>query len=245
MPMTSNKLNICLHNIVDEISNLKSVYDITISQLEILINTLKKLINNEVINDYELFFDDGYESFYEIAENFDFGISNGKVHTAIITELIGVEGRLSESAILALFKSGFSIDSHGVSHAALAVFKNEALRATPHKGEYRNSPYGKTRLLSENEALYQLIESSAHLEAITGLPARLFVLPYGLYNYSTVLNVAAFTHYSKVYSCDTYFDKGKYLAPRIVITQDNVNIIETTIRNIPSSPVLLVGDLNY
>lgn len=230
--MVSKKLNICLHNIVLEDSATETVYDLAISQLETLIRTLKRLKDAGYLSSYEIFFDDGYESFRKIAERLDFGVENRFIHIAVITEQIGSKGKLNHTDLSWLDSEGFSIDSHGVSHAALATFSDGVLQNTPKGGEYRNMPYGKTNPLSEQEVLYQLKVSSKKLESTLLTQPVNFVLPYGLYNRSTIMIAASSTHYQRIFTCDAAFDGGQYLAPRLLITQENINSFESIVHGL-------------
>lgn len=230
--MVSKKLNICLHNIVLENSAIETVYDLAINQLEVLVRTLKRLKNTGHLSSYEIFFDDGYKSFRQIAEKLDFGIENRFIHTAIITEQIGSKGKLNQVDLSWLDSKEFSIDSHGVSHAALAIFADDVLQSTPKGGEYRNMPYGKTTSLSEQEVLYQLKVSARKLESTLFTQPVNFVLPYGLYNNSTIMIAASLTHYKRIFTCDVAFDDDQYLAPRLLITQENINSFESIIHSL-------------
>ncbi len=241
--MVHKKINICLHNVVDKDSDVDSIYDITIAQLGTLIVALKKHLEGGVIDEYELFFDDGYRSFLTLARSFDFGVTNAKVHVAIITQQLGKPDRLSVSDIVELDQAGFSVDSHSVSHAALATFRDDVLRETPSGGKYKNVERGRTRVLCENEVLYQLRESARLLESIISNASPSFVLPYGLYNSSTALIAGTRTSYGRLYTCDSGFDIGQYLAPRILLTQENVDNIGEIVAGLSIEAVRLRGGL--
>lgn len=81
----------------------------------------------------------------------DLGINNADTHFAIITDDIGESDKLTESDIMILSRKGYSIDSHGVSHAALAIFNDDLLQVSPENGIYRNMPYGKSNILSDEK----------------------------------------------------------------------------------------------
>ena len=139
--MANNKLNVCVHDIVPDDSSIKSVYDITLAQLNMLLEVLKNLRKIKFLSSYDIFFDDGYESFRMIVEQSKFGVENNHIHSAIITEQVGTEGRLNNADLIWLGSRGYSIDSHGVSHAALAIFKKEVLLETDMGRQYENMPY--------------------------------------------------------------------------------------------------------
>jgi hypothetical protein len=237
--MADRVLNICLHNIVDEASEVLTIYDITKSQLAYLEAVLEKLRSKNVFSSYELFFDDGYKSFIKLARSYDFKIEKQHIHAAIITERLGFEGYMSPEDIEWIYNAGFSVYSHGVSHAALAIFSHKTLLNTPPSGTYQNRTYGKDGLLVEAEVRYQLVESSNSIEALIGTKPRSFVLPFGLYNEQTVFIAAAFSSYAKLYTCDKAFDTGQFLSPRLLVTQENMDYIEDEIINLTNEYIPL------
>lgn len=245
MLTVARKINICLHNIVPDSSSVRTIYDLTFDQLDGLTATLKGLIHDSHIDTYDIFFDDGYQSFRGAVEKVDFGIERSQVHAAVITEQIGKEGKLTSADLKWASEQGYSIDSHGVSHAALAIFRGGELQRTGQGGEYRNMPYGKGAKLTENEVLYQLKESALAIEKNTNYSSSSFVLPYGLYNYSTVVLAAIGSNYKRVYTCDVGLDSGQYLAPRLLITQDNIGSIKGIINKLSSEVEPLAGGLKY
>lgn len=230
--MANRVLNICLHNIVDEASEVLTVYDLTRGQLAHLEVALDKLRSKNVFSSYELFFDDGYESFINLARSYDFKIKKQFIHAAVITERLGLDGYMSPEDIKWIYNAGFSVYAHGVSHSALAIFNQKALLSTPSLGIYRNRPYGKDAVLGEAEVRYQLIESSNYLESLLGAKPSSFVLPYGLYNEQTVFIAATFSSYAKLYTCDKAYDAGQFLSPRLLVTQDNIDNIENEVMNL-------------
>lgn len=227
--MTNRVLNICLHNIVDKASEVLTIYDLTRSQLINLEVILDKLRSRNIFSSYELFFDDGYESFIHLARSYDFKTERQFVHTAVITERLGFDGYMTPEDVKWIYNAGFSVYSHGVSHSALAIFDQNNLQETPFLKIYRNRPYGKTELLGGGEVKYQLVESSRYIESLIGTKPSSFVLPYGLYNEQTVFIASAYSSYDKLYTCDRAFDTGQFLSPRLLVTQDNVGNIEDEI----------------
>lgn len=230
--MTNRVLNICLHNIVNDASELKTIYDLTISQLTKLEMILEEFRNKGLFTSYVLFFDDGYKSFINLARSHDFKIDRKFIHAAVITERLNSDNHLTSEDVCWLHDAGFSIDSHSVSHAALAIFKEEKLQNTPTDKTYRNMPYGKSELLGSEEVRYQLIESINYLQVILGKRPDAFVLPYGLYNEQTVFIASTSTSYNRLYTCDKAYDIGQFLSPRFLVTQDNIKTIADEIMNL-------------
>lgn len=237
--MSSKVLNICLHNIVNKESEVSTIYDLTIRQLIDLEMTLEKLRNRGVFTSYELFFDDGYKSFAELTKKHNFKIPKKFIHTAIITDKIGAKGYMTADDVREVYNAGFSVCSHGVSHSALAIFEQDLLRPTPSSEVYRNTPYGKGRVLGSSEVKYQLAESSRVIELLIGEAPSAFVFPYGLYNEQTVFITSTSSSYAKLYTCDKAYDTGQFLSPRLLVTQENVEGIEAEILNLSSEYIPL------
>lgn len=236
--MKTRRLNVCLHDIVRTSDDINTIYDITRQQLEELVHSLQELQSKSAISSYVLFFDDGYKSALEVVQTMDLGIDNNDVHMAIITGDIDKPGRLTRNDISSLAHNGFAIDSHGVSHAALAIFVDDSLQLSPLDGRHRNSPRGKNLALSVQEIQYQFTESGKTILDVTGKQPSSFVLPYGLYNKEVVYQ-AANTNYQRLYTCDSSFDNGQVLAPRLMITQDNIKQLDILVDQLPDYPRLL------
>lgn len=236
--MRDRVLNICLHDIVADTTEVKTIYDITLRQLEDIAESLQKFRTEKAIDSYQIFFDDGYKSALDVVNSIDLGISNAGVHLAIITDDIGKSNKLTESDLVLLSQREYSIDSHGVSHAALAVFNDELLQTSPSNGTYKNMPYGKSNVLSNKEIAYQLIESSKRLVSITDSSPTAFVLPYGLYNKEVVYR-AAQSGYCRIYTCDAALDTGQFLAPRLLITQENIEEFKELVLSLSIYPKYL------
>jgi hypothetical protein len=227
----NRKLNICLHNVVGNDTHINSIYDITRDQLLRLNDLLRQNIDKEY-DTYDLYFDDGYKSFKDIVCFLDLGISHNHIRCAVISDQVGDKNKLTESEIQDLSAEGYGIDSHGTSHAALAVFKDKKLLPTSTGGEYTNSAYGQDEQLSENQVLFQAIESKISLEKLLHTPINNFVLPYGLYNEQTIQIITSKTNYRKILTCHPGIDTGQVLAPRLLITQENINDVESILKTL-------------
>ncbi len=237
--MHAKILNLCLHDVVPNKSDVKTVYDTTFQQVEEIIKLLKKLRSQGIIDSYRIFFDDGYKSVLDVLHNINLGVSSNNIYMAIITDHIGRSNKLAKEDIILLSKQGFNICSHGVSHAALAIFLEDTLQPSPKNGDYHNMSYGKESVLSVQEIKFQFIESGNVIRAITGLQDLSFVLPYGLYN-KDVVDQAVNTSYRRLYSCDSAFDYGQFLAPRLLVTQENIDGLDKLIKELPNRAKLLI-----
>lgn len=234
-----SNLNICLHNIVPRDSDVKSIYDITTDQLLGLADLLHKN-KGDKYSKFMLYFDDGYKSFLDIVSNLDFGISIQQVRCAVIADCLEQPGRLTKREVKDLATEGYGIDSHGMSHAALAVFKDGVLQPTLPGGTYTNTPRGQGSPLSEEQMLFQLQESKKILEEISEKDIDDFVLPYGLYNQQVIQIIISKTSYRRVLTCHTAIDIGQVLTPRLLVTQENLKQIKNILIDLSISHQLLI-----
>lgn len=234
-------LNICLHNIVEKQSDIRSIYDLTVSQLLELNDRIASRCGNSY-DSYTFYFDDGYKSFGDIVCNLNLGINKENIRCAIIVDQIGTPSKLSLDEIKALDAQGYGIDSHGVTHAALAVFEDGKLLPTLNNGEYQNRPYGQGVALSEQEVLFQLIESKLTLESGLNKAVDDFVLPFGLYNNQTIQIVTAKTSYRRILTCHPGIDRGQVLTPRLLVTQNELSNIDRLLNDIHKAAPLLTDE---
>jgi hypothetical protein len=232
-------LNICLHNVVKDDASIQTIYDVSLPQLERIFTTCEQIAKRLGLGDTSYYFDDGYESFKTYVAGRDWGISPYNLITAVITSLIDTPGRLTRDDLSTLHSEGYVIVPHGSSHAALAIFENGTLQATPEAGPYTESPYGKSKKLHANEVLFQLNESrNTLLSLFPDMTVDEFVLPYGLYNQSTA-QLATQASYKRVLTCHTGLNNGQYLTPRHLITQENIDFLEADILHASESFELL------
>lgn len=207
------RLNLVFHDIVSDDEEITDDFTITIQSLKSILEEINEEEPNIEIHAY---FDDGYDSFLNLVHPLKI-INPQNTTLAIITDDIGKKGKLDWKDLTTLKEQGVNIASHGVSHAALAVYKNNVLQNTPPGGEYRNAPRGRKIILSEQEVLFQLDESKKILESRLGDVCK-FVLPYGLYNEQTIKINDQNKIYDHLSTCDPLLDTGSNLRPRYLIT---------------------------
>jgi len=230
-------LNICLHNIVANPSEIKNIYDLTTDQLEKVFSLCEQACLDLSLDYVNYYFDDGYVSFKTQIAQKSWNIPRHRLIVAVVTESIGSDSKLSDKDIRRLYNDGFGIVPHGVSHAALAVFdETDKLLGTPtDTSTYRNSIYGKSIALNSSEVLFQLTESRKQLKSVEPMVSfSEFVLPYGLYNEQTIL-IARQAEYERLLTCHSGIDNGQFLAPRHLITQNNISTLESDLRNLSTS----------
>ena len=214
------KVNIIFHDIVKKDVPLSSKYSVKSDFFFNLIDAIESERNKKKINiDIAIYFDDGYESIHSIIIPILKDIPYSVV-AAIISDKLDSPGYITTRQLLDLYKAKIKIAAHGVSHSALAVYKNNVLQPTPLRGIYQNTPLGQGDPLSESEIEYQLVESKRKLESIINSEIDEFVLPYGLYNNSVVKIFNKAGLYKYLSTCDVGIDFGQYIKPRLLISND-------------------------
>jgi hypothetical protein len=212
-----------MHDIVPGESDISSIYDLTTEQLKKVIDLGSLAVESGIVDGITLYFDDSFVSLVDRVMPMD-KPAYCNTNAAVITDTINKNGHLSEADIEYCVAQGVSISSHGVSHAAFAIYDNadEALLPTPAGGRYSNMPYGKAHVLSENQVLFQLNESKLQLEDICQNEIYEIVLPYGLYNPQTLNIIKTSTTYNFVTTCDAAVDTNQRIRPRYLVTQENI-----------------------
>jgi len=201
-------INLIFH----DIAKSPDMYDLEEKQFFDLIEAIRK---NYQEKNFRIYFDDGKISANRYA-NWLKRNTRFPVICAVVAGDVGKPGYLSARQVRKLFQAGIGIASHGFSHAALAVSKSLDDRHTPAAGKYVNSPPGVDQRLSENQVLFQYLESKKLLEKL-GLIIEEFVFPYGLYNNDSIIINNKNKIYSILSTCDPQIDNGQSLRPRILV----------------------------
>jgi len=224
------RVNLVFHDIAENHKELKNKYSLHIGYFLDLIKELDQIVTKpQADTRFTLYFDDGYQSLYEqvlpLRRQIKFPIT-----AAIITDKINMNAYITLDQLKDIYSKKIQIASHGVSHAALAVYKNNKLQNTPKGGVYENSPFGQGEPLTEKEIKYQFIESKKRLQLLINTEVTEFVLPYGLYNPTVVDLFKSENIYSFLSTCDIGADNGQMLRPRFLISNDHP--VKETISNI-------------
>ena len=214
------QINIIFHNIAEDNEELTNKYSVNRWYLIRLIEDIKsKLISMENRPELCLYFDDGYSSFYNVVlpmiDDIPFPIT-----LTVILDKLDTAGYITTEQLINISNSRVSIASHGVSHAALAVYRENQLQDIALIGKYENTPFGQGEPLSADQIKYQFIESKKKLESIINKPIDEFVLPYGLYNSRVVEIFKELDLYKYLSTCDIGIDNGQILKPRFLISND-------------------------
>ncbi len=219
--MNEVTLNIVFHKLVLNEKECITEFILNIDKATEIITRIqeRKYAGQTKFSKLKIYFDDGDNSFMNIFFNNikELSLENKDIKLAIVTDQVGHKGHLSLKQLKYLKEKNINITSHGVSHAALAIYNNGEILDTPKGGVYRNMTRGRLNQLSEEEVWYQLFESRDWLEKHVGSIDE-FVLPYGTYNESTVRIFNRLSKYNFLSTCDNYLDSGKNLRPRYLIT---------------------------
>jgi len=224
------RLNIVLHKIVQNKQELKNCYDVTEEFAYDLVKQFQSITSDKLV-DLGIFLDDGYSTQFAFALRLahDYNI---QIFIPIISQTIGLDGYISGREIDILKQeSNVILCSHGVSHAALGKYENNAVLPTPKGGVYRNMPIGQLSALTDQEILYQLKESSRQLSSF-GIQTDTFVYPYGIYSVDILDVVRQSRVYAKAYTCDDGLEQlgvGSLAIPRLLV-DNTLSISEWTIK---------------
>lgn len=232
-------LNLVFHNIAKNESEIDSVYTISLDFYmrikEEVLNLLSSI--NSHFDSVRFYFDDNYISFYDLILPLIKRTEGISYVVAVPTDFIDEDEYMSAKQLKELDEKNINISPHGVSHAALCIYSGDHLLPTNRGGRYINSKYGKSKSLTEEKVIYQLIESKRKLNDIGVNSTDEFVLPYGLYNQQTLEINESKEAYKYIATCDEYLDTGESLRPRFLIvnnttiegTLNNISKLETTI----------------
>lgn len=206
----SNKkkiLNLALHEVL---RGAKGDWQISPRKLSAIINWCQKNVD-----DFFLYFDDGKR--IDLPQDILAKIGPfSKI--AVVTDAVGTEGHLSWDNLGDLSRLGFTIVSHGATHAALCKYgkeETEILSLLP-GGKYESADRGKKNVLSENQVKYQIVESAKTL-ALHGFHVNEFVFPYGLYSPQVIRILDDSKIYKYYATCDPGIYTGGKLIPRVLI----------------------------
>jgi hypothetical protein len=209
-------INIIFHRIATSAKDIRNDYELTEPQFVDRLNALRLFIDQSHNKlDYRFYFDDGDKTFLTVAKKHLKSKEFSKTTLGIITNKIDTADYLSAIDIKYLSDQQFEIASHSVSHPALAFYQDGYPLPTTKDGEYKTSPFGHTKILTEQEVLYQLIQSYDHLKEI-GIQVNEFVLPHGCYNEQTIQLAKQTGHYKTISTCDPFLDTGMSLRPRLL-----------------------------
>ena len=200
-------INLLFHDIIEN-QLPRNKYAITKSSF---LSIIKLIVDHSEFSFYEessntthvrIFIDDGYASTYATAfpvlEEF-----NIKPYIAITANTINQEGYISIDQIKELHKNGWTICSHGVSHVGLSIYVDSIAQKNPRDGIYHDvGVRGQNILLTQQEVLYQLVESKRIIGEILNCPVESFVYPYGIYNKFILNTIKNLAIYKKAYTCD-------------------------------------------
>lgn len=163
-----------------------------------------------------LYFDDNLASFYKHVLPVLSVQQFGGVSLAIPVTSIDRPGYGSSRDLQRASESSIHLLPHGYSHVALASYSGNSPLPTPLGGLYRDRDAKRDSPPSENEVLFQLIESS---ESYPFQSSTEFVLPYGAYNATVVAINQRLGIYRTLAraECHLEIDAGQELRPRLLV----------------------------
>lgn len=162
-----------------------------------------------------IYFDDNHESSHHTVASSDLtGLA--EIVIAVPAATIGHPETGDLAALHRSQSSGVRIAAHGYEHVRLASYDSGgALLTTPAGGPYAPaSPTTTAAPLTENQVLYQLVQSA---EALAAFAPSEFVLPYGCFNATTVALNERFGLFAHLATADFDLDVGQELRPRLLI----------------------------
>jgi len=200
-------INLLFHDIVKN-QPLRNKYAVTegffLSLIKLIIAHGKFSLyqKDSGITRVRIFIDDGYASTYTTAAPI-LKAFNIKPYVAITVNKIDQEGYLTTKQIQELHKNGWIICSHCVSHVGLSIYINSVAQKNPRGGIYQDVGIdGQSTLLTQQEVLYQLMESKNSISKIINCSVDNFVYPYGIYNRFILNGIKNMALYKNAYTCD-------------------------------------------
>ncbi len=183
-----------------------------------VIDMINQLIKTQKVpyEDYRIYFDDGYSSFYDFIYKDIPEKELSRYTLAIVTDDVDTPNHMTLQQLKEIHETGIHMSSHGVSHASIAIYIDNVIQTTPLGGIYQNCPWGQGKALSEREVLYQLQESKKFLEKYFGIIDE-FVFPFGIYNNQVIALNDKYGLYRYMSTCDEVLDHGQFLRPRYLI----------------------------
>ncbi|WP_331758476.1 hypothetical protein OG225_40625 (plasmid) [Nocardia sp. NBC_01377] len=228
-------VNLVMHDIAATTEELWSRYDITADNLAAIIRWCD---DHDLSRHVRLYFDDNRRSVFDLVlANLDIGAFAEVVIAAPVTS-IGRSGYGTTDDLRAAAGLGVRVAAHGFSHMRVASYDLVGnLLATPLGGRYRDrSGAGRHDPMTENEALFQLVEAKEHFTELLGECTE-FVLPHGCYNATTVALNQRFDLYTHLATTDPGLDTGQLLRPRFPVgADDTVETLAAAITAETSNP---------
>ncbi len=217
-------INLAFHDIVRAPEELRTEYDVRLRSFTEIVDRCRRL---GIAGRVRLYFDDNHRSLYgNIVGEVDVSDFQEIVAAVPLTSL-GSDGRGTLADVEHARSAGVRIVPHGYSHVRLASYDSRGnLLSTPLRGPYADSR-AVGRPLSENEVLFQLVESRGAFDQDG--PAE-FVLPYGCYNSTTLALNERLGLYDVLTTSDFEVDVGQELRPRLLVkATDTAHDIERRI----------------
>ena len=214
---TAASINLTFHDVVGSADELTSPFDSTLESFQGILDLCRR---HDLCSRTRLYFDDNHLSLYDLVLDVVDPSEFQEVVVAVPVTSIGEAGKGSSEHIGQASSRGVRFAPHGYSHVRLASYDVHGQRlATPLLGPYADRLAENGRPLTENEVLFQLVESRGYF---TDSACSEFVLPYGCYNETTLALNQRLGVYDVLTTADFALDIGQELRPRLLIEASDV-----------------------
>lgn len=205
-------INLVFHNIIEaSLDTTESRYDATPESFARLVALCEDL---DICQRTRLYFDDNHLAQFELFTAVDLSAFQEVVAAVPVTS-IGQPGRATAADLDDARNRGVRVAPHGHSHVRLASYNaHGTCLPTPLGGAYAACRSGVRRRLTENQVLFQLVESREHFHQPGDTE---FVLPYGCYNSTTLALNQRLGLYTHLTTTDFALDTRQELRPRLLI----------------------------
>jgi len=212
LDQVNGSINLVFHDIVRTCEEERGKYDVWLGSFVEIVDRCRRL---GIAGRVRLYFDDNHRSLYDVVIDKVDVRDFQEVVAAVPVTSLGGDGRGTRADVEQARSTGVRIVPHGYSHVRLASYDSRGnLLPTPLDGPYAaNRDSG--RQLSENEVLFQLVESR---EAFDQEGPTELVLPYGCYNRTTLALNERLGLYDVLTTSDFEIDLGQQLRPRLLVT---------------------------
>jgi hypothetical protein len=211
LDQVNGSINLVFHDIVRASEQQQGNYDVRLGSFTEIVDRCRRL---GIAGRVRLYFDDNHRSLYDVVIGEVDVRGFQDVVAAVPVTSLDKDGRGTRADLEQARSTGVRVVPHGYSHVRLASYDSWGnLQPTPLGGPYADSRAAGRRL-SENEVLFQLIESREAFDQDG--PAEL-VLPYGCYNRTTLALNERLGLYDVLATSDFEIDLGQQTRPRLLV----------------------------
>jgi hypothetical protein len=224
-------INLAYHDIVRTPDEVRSAFDVTTDSFAQILEWCRGI---DISGRTRLYFDDNHRSLYDLVLKVVDPADFLEVVAAVPVNSVSKAGRGGISDIDGARAVGVRVAPHGCSHVRLASYDPQGnLLPTPLRGPYADRQTEESRPLTENEVLFQLVESKEYFKQ---LASSEFVLPYGCYNQTTIALNQRLAIYDTLTTADFDIDTGQEIRPRLTVkAADTADTIERVLNEVTAA----------